>query len=98
MPVSYPHYDPETDRLVDHTYYTVSEVADLLHLSPSTVRQRIRDGVYDALKTGHGSFMDAAMIGEAVRLMRTNGAGLDLDLEPPTIGRPVSDPDTESVQ
>lgn len=98
MPVSYPHYDHESDGLVDHLYYTTEEVGALLHLHANTVRQRIRDGKWDAIRPGRYFYMDAAQIGAAVESMRTRGDLDGFEPDPPALGRALSDPDTESLQ
>jgi hypothetical protein len=98
MPVTYPHYDDDAGRLVEHTYYDAAEVADMLHMHPNTVRQRIRDGAWDALRVGRNVYMDGQQIGDAVASMRTNGAGLVEDTPPPRLGTPLDPTDGESLQ
>lgn len=96
MPLTFPHYNADTDELEDRTYYTAEEVGERLHMHPGTVRTRVRDGVWDALHVGRHVFMSAAQIGAAVEQMQTDSRAPEP--EPVQLGEPVPDRDLESLR
>jgi hypothetical protein len=47
MPVPFPdHVDPETGALAERDYYTVAELAAMLHTSERTVYARLKSGTW----------------------------------------------------
>lgn len=96
MPLTFPHYDADADDLIDRTYYDVNEVAAMLHVHASTVRVRVRDGLWDALHSGRHIYFSAAQVGAAVEQMQTDGRAPEP--EPVQLGTPVADTDLESLR
>lgn len=99
MPVPFPTLDPETGELVPTDYYTVGEVAELFHVSHSTVRRMILDGKWPHLTIAHSHYMSAAHVAEVVA-MNTHEPGPavpELD-RPPKLGIPLSDRDLEGIR
>lgn len=98
MPVQFPTADPNdptTLRTLD--YYSVDEVADMLHLSTSTVRARLASGAWPCLDLGvHRRFLSAEHIATIMELS-TRGVADAMDA-PPRIGTPVTDADTEGLR
>lgn len=97
MPETFPHYDPDTDELRDRTYYDMGEVAALLHVSQSFIHQRVREGVWDALRVAGRYYMSAAQVGAAVEQMQT-AAHAEPEPVPVQLGEPVSDVDLEPLR
>src|SRR5262245_42260044 len=101
MPVSFPTMDPDTGHLVDRDYYTVGEVAAMLHVSHSTVRRRILAGEWDHLTIAQGHYMDAAMVVAVVeKHIHRAGPCPELDTDTgrrPRLGTPLSDDDLEGM-
>lgn len=99
MPVPFPTLDPETGELVATDYYTVGEVAALLHVSHATVRARIRSGEWRALRIATGFYMTAEHIGLVIDSCTHGGPPEpEPDPGPPRLGIPVRDADLEGMR
>lgn len=95
MPISIPTYDETADELVPVDYYTADEVADMLPVRPTTIRQYVREGKWPALRVGQAVYFSKAHIGFAVESM-TQHVG-HISEEPVRLGEPLADPDTETL-
>lgn len=99
MPVPFPTLNPDTGRLESMDYYTVGEVAELLHVSHSTVRRFILAGEWPHLTIAHAHYMSAAHVAEVVA-MNTHEAGPAIPEPegPPKLGTPLADRDLEGIR
>src|SRR5262245_2019923 len=99
VPVQFPTLDPATGELVPTDYYTVGEVAALLHVSHSTVRRRILAGEWPHLTIAQGHFLSAEHIA-AVVAMHTHepGPAVPPGNGVPKLGTPLSDTDLEGIR
>ena len=97
MPLTFPHYDADTDELIDRLYFTADEVAEMLHLHAGTIRTKVRDGVWDALHSGRHIYMSKAQIGAAVEQMQSDSRP-EPEPEPVKLGEPVADVELESLR
>lgn len=99
MPVDFPTLDPETGDLVPTPYYTVGEVAELLHVSHWTVRERIRRGEWPHLAIASGHYLSAAMVAEVVESCTVPARPqVDDTPPPPRLGTPMTDQDLEGIR
>lgn len=100
MPVPFPTLNPDTGELETLDYYTVDEVAALLHVHANTVRRRINGGEWPHLTIAQGHFLNAEQIAEVIALS-THKPAPDIpcrDGEPPRLGVPLSDKDLEGLR
>jgi hypothetical protein len=99
MPVSFPTMNPDTGELVPTDYYTVGEVAAMLHVSHSTVRRMILIGEWDHMTLAHVHYMSAAHIAAVVdRATVEARPAIPETTEPPKLGVPLSDTDLEGIR
>lgn len=98
MPVSFPTRDPETGALVPTDYYPLGEVAELMHVSVTTVRRRIKEGEWSYFSPVPGSYyMSAAHVAEVIE-RNTHPARRPDTPEPPRLGLPVAPHDLEPIR
>lgn len=102
MPVPFPTLDPDTGTLVPTDYYTVGEVADLLHVSHSTVRRRIKAGDWSFFSPMTGAyFFSPAHVAEVMERQTHHAPELsecDATPPPPKLGTPLTDTDLEGIR
>jgi AraC-like DNA-binding protein len=100
MPVPFPTLNPETGELVPTDYYTVGEVAALLHVSHTTVRRRILANEWPHLTIAQAHYMSAEHVARVVAMHTVApepAVGPD-DPPPPKLGTPLSDRDLEGIR
>jgi len=103
MPTPFPELDPDSGTLVQVDYYAVGEVADMFHMSHSTVRRRIRAGEWPSFEPVNGTYyLSAHHVAEVVQLLthaaRPPVLAGDDDDPPPRLGIPLADTDLEGVR
>jgi hypothetical protein len=103
LPTPFPELDPATGALVMRDYYAVGEVAEMFHVSHSTVRRRIRAGEWPYFEPVTGVYFLTAEHVDAVRRRLTHEAApttpeVGEDDRPPRLGIPLSDTDLEGVR
>lgn len=100
MPVQFPTLNPETGELVPTDYYTVGEVAEMLHVSHSTVRRRILAGEWPHLTIAQGHYMSAPDVGWVVERNTVNPEPppAPCNGSRPELGIPLSDTDLEGIR
>jgi excisionase family DNA binding protein len=99
MPVDFPTLDPESGDLVPTPYYTVGEVAELLHVSHWTVRDRLRRGEWPHLTIAGSHYLSGAMVADVVALCTVDPRPQVEDCPaPPKLGTPVQDHDLEGFR
>lgn len=98
MPVPFPTLNPSTGELETVDYFTVEEVAELLHISHTTVRRRLLSGEWPHMKIAHGYFLSAEMVARVVKLS-THEPTVDVERsdKPPRLGTPLGDRDLEGM-
>lgn len=98
MPVPFPTLDPATGELVTRDYFTIEEVAELLHMSPSTVRRRILDHAWPSLSIAQSHYMSAEHVAAVVAMHTVDPApAVREDPAPPKLGTPLTDADLEGM-
>jgi len=99
MPVSFPTLNPDTGELVPTDYYTVGEVAAMLHVSHSTVRRRILDREWPHLTIAQAHYMSAEHVARVVAMHTVEP---EPELPPndgrPKLGTPLTDKDLEGIR
>lgn len=99
MPVPFPTLDPETGELVTMPYWTVGEVAALLHVSHSTVRRRILADEWPHLTIAQAHYMNARHVAAVVAMHTVEPRPAVPEAEgPPKLGTPLSDTDLEGIR
>lgn len=101
MPVSFPVLNPSTGQLDSQDFFTVGEVAELLHMSHSTVRRRIKSGRWPYFAPVPGAFyLSAQDVGYVVELLHhhPDPGPCDGHDTPPRLGIPLSDSDLEPME
>ena len=102
MPVTFPTLDPDSGELIQVDYFTIGEVADMFHVSHSTVRRRIKSGEWSFFSPIPGAyFMSPAHVAEVVR-RNTHPAedpppAIDGTPPPARLGTPMEDKDLEGL-
>jgi len=98
MPVPFPTLDPETGELTQVDYFTLGEVAALLHVSHTTVRRRILADEWPHLTIAQTHYMSAAHIAQVVDMHTVEPApAVPEDPRPPRLGTPLTDTDLEGL-
>jgi excisionase family DNA binding protein len=99
MPVSFPTLDPDSGELVPVDYFTVGEVAALLHVSHSTVRRRVLANEWPHLTIAGGHYLNAVQVAAVVRMHTVEPTpAVPEDTRPPRLGTPLTDTDLEGVR
>jgi excisionase family DNA binding protein len=98
MPVQFPTLNAETGELVPTDYYTVGEVAELLHVSHSTVRRRILAGRWPHITIAQGHYMAAPDVAWVVEESRVDPTPANpCNGSRPELGIPLTDTDLEGM-
>lgn len=102
MPETFPTLDPATGELVEIEYFSVDEVAAMLHLSSATVRRKIVDkqDPWPHITIIRGHWMSAADIGWVVAQSTVDPPpfpGIPTG-GPPRLGIPLTDADLEGIR
>jgi hypothetical protein len=93
-----------TGELVPTDYYNVGEVAEMLHVSHSTVRRRILEGDWPHLTIAQGHYLNAEMVADVVAMHTSRPNAVDkvaADPPPalsPRLGTPVDPEDLEGFR
>lgn len=100
MPETFPTVDPDTGELVPVSYYSIEDISELLHMSESTIRRRIKSGEWDwYFEPLPGVYyMSPPMLAYVVESMTHAPPPPELDGPPPRrLGTPLSDTDLEGM-
>lgn len=100
MPESFPTLDPATGELVPVTYFDIDEAAEMLHVSPSTVRRKILSGEWPHLTIARNHWMSVENIGWVVAESTVDPPpfpGIPTG-GPPKLGTPLTDRDLEGIR
>lgn len=81
-PINFPRKDKRTGELVDVRYWSVWEVAEMLHVSPTTVRRRANAGIWPHFHPGRAVYFNADQIEYAVQQMTFDPDQLPLWRDP----------------
>lgn len=68
MTIKFPHKDSITGELVEVDYWTLAEVAPMLHTAPATVRAKCRAREWPHLEVGGRFYFNANQIAAIVDL------------------------------
>jgi hypothetical protein len=101
MPTAYPVYDPDSGTLVEVDHYSVGEFAAMFHMSPATVRRRIKAGEWTVFEPLPGVYMfTPEQVAEARAGMthRVEPPPPDLPKAPTRLGVPVDPTDLEGIR
>lgn len=90
MPQTFPVLDPATGVLTDTDYYTITEVADMLHVSQSKAYRLMRADGWPHLQIGNAVWLSPQDVGAVVESMRRNDGPVPEGAESqPGLGIPV---------
>jgi hypothetical protein len=88
MPEIFPTYDPETRQIVDVSYFTLTEIAEMLHLHRQTAKNMIEAEDWPRLVIAKKIYVAADDFGRALDGMRRGGIPDDPD-DAPRLGIPI---------
>lgn len=69
MPSQFPTRDNDTGKLVDVTYFTTMEVADMFRLSARTVRRRCLEGAWPHMRISGTYWLNAEHVAAVVEIL-----------------------------
>lgn len=100
MPVTFPTYDRQSGQLRDVEYYSLDELADMLHMAPATAYNRAMKDKWPCLRTNQGRrWYSPEDIGAILDMMRENdrppeddGTALGIPIPPDPWLREDTDP------
>lgn len=88
----------DTGASTEIELFSAAEVAGMLPVSESFVRERMLSGEWESMMWGHRRYMTLAHVRGAVEWATRGGQAIPERTEPPQLGTPVSDTDIEPIR